>query len=130
MHFKSFGLAVLVAVCLAFPVLAHHSHNQYVLTEMLTMEGTITRVHFLNPHSWLYLDVKDEKGQVIAWALEGDGPTTLFARGVRKGDIMPGDTVKVRCHPTADGAKGCLIMFMTPTHGDVARGHGVEKKWD
>jgi hypothetical protein len=41
-----------------------------------------------------------------------------------------GDTVKVRCHRLRDGSNGCLLGFLTPIHGDTARGYGAEKKWD
>jgi hypothetical protein len=130
MRFKVFGLAILVAASLAFPAGAHHSHNQYDLKEFFTIEGKVTAVHFLNPHSWVYLEVKDDKGQVQQWALEADGPTNIFANGVKKGDVVPGDTIKARCHKSVDGSNGCLLGYLTPTHGDAARGHGVEKEWD
>ena len=41
-----------------------------------------------------------------------------------------GDRIKARCHQLRDGANGCLLGFITPLHGDAARGHGVEREWD
>jgi hypothetical protein len=87
-------------------------------------------VHLLVPHSWVYLDVKDAKGEVTTWALEATGPSGLTKVGVKREDVRPGDRIKVRCHLLRDGSNGCLLGYLTPMHGDVARGHGVEKDWD
>jgi hypothetical protein len=87
-------------------------------------------VHLLNPHSWVYIEVMDAKGQPVLWALEATGPGGLQRNGIKREDLKPGDTVKVRCHALRDGSPGCLLGFLTPTHGDMARGHGVEKEWD
>jgi hypothetical protein len=73
----------------------------------------------------VYLDVKGEM-----WALEATNPQGIFLRGVKKEDVQVGDKIKVRCHLLRDGGKGCLLGFVTPMHGDKARGHGVEIEWD
>jgi hypothetical protein len=52
------------------------------------------------------------------------------SRKAKKEDVQVGDTIKVRCHLLRDGGKGCLLGFVTPMHGDKARGHGVEIEWD
>jgi hypothetical protein len=130
MQLKHFGLAVLVAASLALPVRAHHSHSSYVITDFLTLEGTIKTIYFLNPHSWIYLDVKDSKGAATLWTLEGDDVVTLFKSGVKKGDVLPGDTIRVRCYRARDETPNCLLKYLTPLHGDSARGHGVEQDWD
>ena len=82
------------------------------------------------PHSIVYLDVKDEKGGLATWALEATNQRTILNNGVKREDVRPGDTIKVRCHVLRDGARGCLLGFVTPMHGDPARGHGVELEWD
>jgi hypothetical protein len=119
--------------CAAFPVLsasAHHSHNNYDTSKWITMEGTVTEVHRLVPHSWLYLEVKDASGQSTIWALEATSPNGLNRVGIKVDDVRPGDLVKVRCHLLRDGSSGGVLGFVTPMHGDVARGHGIEKDWD
>ena len=68
--------------------------------------------------------------QAALWALEATGPTGLQRNGITREDVKVGDTVKVRCHALRDGSPGCLLGFLTPMHGDVARGHGIEKEWD
>ena len=129
----SIRYSTLMALCAALAVSsvhAHHSHGNYDLTKWTTMEGTVKEVHLLVPHSWVYLDVKDPKGQLTTWALEATGPAGLLKVGVKKEDVKTGDVIKVRCHLLRDGSNGCLLGFLTPMHGDVARGHGVERDWD
>jgi hypothetical protein len=130
MRIKLASFAFLAALCLSAAVHAHHSHGNYDLTKWTTMEGEVKEVHLLVPHSWVYLDVKDAKGEVITWALEATGPSGLTQVGVKREDVRPGDRIKVRCHLLRDGSNGCLLGYLTPMHGDVARGHGVEKDWD
>ncbi len=130
MQFKVFGLAAVCAISLAFPAWAHHSHGNYDATYWSTLEGTVKQVHRINPHSWIYMEVKDENGQTKVWALEATGPSGLDRRGIKRDDVKAGDTIKVRCHKLKDGTSGCLLGFVTPMHGDAARGHGVEKEWD
>lgn len=122
--------AAVLAFVLAAPVAAHHSHNNYAISEFTNLEGVVKEVHLINPHSWVYVEVKDEKGEPQLWALEATGPGGLQRNGIKKEDVQIGDTVKVRCHKLRDGSPGCLLGFLTPNHGDAARGHGVEKEWD
>jgi hypothetical protein len=81
-------------------------------------------------HSWIYLEVKNDQGQPTVWALEATNPLGLQRKGIKREDVRTGDTIKVRCHLLRDGSNGCLLGYVTPTHGDPARGHGVEKEWD
>ena len=130
MLFKAIGVAFITAACLAVPVLAHHSHGNYDVTTWTMMEGTVKQVILIVPHSIVYLDVKDAKGETTTWALEATNPQTIFLRGVKREDVRVGDAIKVRCHLLRDGGRGCLLGFVTPMHGDTARGHGVEREWD
>ncbi len=131
MQFKSLSLAALVAVLLGSPAWAHHSHGAYVAGPNATqLQGTVKEVQLINPHSWIYLEVKNDKGETAIWALEATNPNGLARAGVKKGDLRPGDTIKVRCNQLRDGSNGCLLGFVTPTHGDKARGDGVERDWD
>ena len=127
---RSLGLAAVCALLLVGPALAHHSHGNYDTTKWTTMEGKVTELHLLVPHSWLYVEVKDAKGEATVWAMEATGYGGLQRVGVKREDVKPGDSVKVRCHLLRDGSNGCLLGFVTPTHGDAARGNNVEKDWD
>ena len=121
MHLKTLGVALVCAAALGATAAAHHSHGNYDLTTWTVMEGAVKQVVFIVPHSIVYLDVKGE-----TWALESTNPQGIFLRGVKKEDVQVGDKIKVRCHLLRDGGKGCLLGFVTPMHGDKARGHGVE----
>ena len=130
MLMRSLCLAAACAALSVLPVAAHHSHNNYDTATWTTMEGIVSEVHWLVPHSWVYMEVKDAKGQTALWALEGTGFGGLEKIGIKRNDLRPGDPIKVRCHLLRDGSTGCLLGFVTPMHGDMARGHGVEKDWD
>lgn len=130
MPFKALCLALLCAMALVLPAAAHHSHNNYDTTTWTPFEGTVKEVHWLLPHSWIFIDIKDAKGEAATWALEAAMPNSILENGVKKEDVRVGDRIKVRCHLLRDGSNGCLLGFVTPQHGDVARGHGVEREWD
>ena len=130
MPVRFLSLVAVCAVLAVLPIQAHHSHGNYDTAKWTTMDGTVKELHLLVPHSWIYLDVKDDKGQSTTWALEATGPAGLLKVGVKREDVKPGDLLKVRCHLLRDGSNGCLLGFVTPMHGDLARGHGVERDWD
>ena len=116
------GLAAICAGSLVLPAWAHHSHGNY--TETFTdIEGVVTEVHLIVPHSWLYLEVTDENGESQMWALEATGRTGLERIGVTRDYVQPGDRVKARCHPLRDGSNGCLLGFLKASDGSV-------KDWD
>lgn len=123
-------LAALCAVAAAQPVPAHHSQGMYDLSTWTTLQGTIRQVRWSNPHAWVFLDVEDEQGRVQTWALEGGRPNAIERLGVRSDHLLPGDRISARCHRLKDGSASCVLGFVTPMHGDRARGHGVERAWN
>jgi hypothetical protein len=123
-------VAALVLLGFAAPALAHHSHAMYDISKWIELEGTVKRVVLIAPHSIVYLDVKSNSGETATWALEATAPAGILANGVKREDVRAGDTIKARCHQLRDGANGCLLGFVTPTHGDAARGNGIERQWD
>ncbi len=118
MRLTSFGVAVVLAVLFALPLAAHHSHGNYQMTEYTILKGTIKEIHWLNPHSWIYLEVKDEKGETVLWAMEGASVVQLRRRGWAADSLKPGDTISVRCHQLKDKSPGCLLGFITPPGGE------------
>ena len=131
MPIKISTLAAVLAVFLAVPTGAHHSHGNYELSDFTHVEGTVSEVHWINPHSWIFLEVPAEEDEEPAlWAMEATNPAGLIRNGIGRDHVRPGDPIRVRCHRLKDGSDGCLLGFVTPLHGDPARGHGIEKEWD
>jgi len=99
------GLVAAVCVAAALPVYAHHSFAaEFDGSRSLRLTGTITRIEWSNPHSYFYIDVKDDKGNVANWGCEGAGPGALTRRGWKKGDVKLGDTLIVDGYPAKDGS--------------------------
>lgn len=99
------AVVVLALVTLGRPVTAHHSFAaQYDRDKTITLNGTVTRVEWMNPHVYFYLDVKDAAG-VAHWAIEGGAPTSLYRAGWRKDSLKAGDVVTVHGFLARDGSK-------------------------
>ena len=113
MSFKSLSLAAAVAVVAALPAWAHHSHGNYDMQNFTELTGTVKEIHWLTPHSWIYLEVKDAKGEAALWALEGASAGQLKQRGWSREMIKPGDAISVRCHQLMDKSTGCLLGYVT-----------------
>jgi hypothetical protein len=103
-------------------VWAHHSHGNYTDTFM-DITGVVKELHLINPHSWIYMEVKDAQGEPQIWALEATGRVGLQRVGITVDYVKPGDTVKARCHRLRDGSNGCLLGFLKAKDGTV-------KDWD
>ena len=114
------SLAVFVGLAVMFvpPLRAHHSHGNYT-DAFIDIEGVVKEVHFLNPHSWIYLTVKNPAGQPQTWALEATNRVSLERMGVVGDYLKVGDTVKARCHQLRDGSRGCLLGFLKVRDGSV-----------
>jgi hypothetical protein len=101
-------LSLVVAAALAVSVLAsaasaHHSLTvEFDISRTVTLTGVITEMKWTNPHGWLYVDVKDEKGQVRNWAIEFASPNNLYRRGWRRDDLPPKSPVTVTGYPSLD----------------------------
>jgi Family of unknown function (DUF6152) len=105
-HSISRGLRLAAALAaVATILLAHHSFGaEYDSTKPVTLTGVITKVEWTNPHSYFFLDVKDAKGNVANWKLEGYPPSVLSRTGWKKDVTMKtGDTVTVFGWHARDG---------------------------
>ena len=85
---------------LTVPVSAHHSFAAaFDADKPVSVQGVITQVKLANPHSWIYLDVKDASGTVQQWGFEAQTPTALIRSGVKPEVFKVGSTVTIRgCH--------------------------------
>lgn len=84
------------ALLLGVPATAHHSASlKYDPNKPITLQGTVTKVEWTNPHIYFYIDVADERGRVENWAVESGPPNWLYRRGWRRDSLNPGDVVTV-----------------------------------
>ena len=91
-------LALFIGLFLVpYTLAAHHAAStKYDMKKPITLKGTVTKVEWQNPHIYYYIDVKDEAGKVINWAVEGSTPNQLFRQGWRKDTLKSGDVITVQ----------------------------------
>ena len=123
-----FQVSVLVAVALcgvAVPgrVLAHHSiQAQFDINKTVSISGTVAKIEFINPHSYLTLNVKDADGKVQKWAFEMPATAALRRAGLSRADrggLKPGDEVKVTALAARDGSTSGLAQEIDVSDGRV-----------
>ena len=85
---------------------AHHSFSsEYDASKPITLESVVTKVEWMNPHVYFYVNVKDEAGKVNNWALEMGAPSGLQRQGWNRNTLQIGDTVKVEASLARNGTK-------------------------
>jgi hypothetical protein len=101
------GLPVAVAALVTVTaVQAHHSFAMFDRSTEVVKTGTVQRWAFNNPHSWLYINVKNDDGTETLWSFESSSPTQLIQRGITGSTFEPGATVTVMFCPLRDGRPG------------------------
>jgi uncharacterized protein DUF6152 len=85
---------------------AHHSHSMFDTSREVTITGTVTVFSYRNPHVFLHVDVKDDKGAVVSWAVEMSNISNMQNRGIHRSTFKAGDVVTVKINPLKDGRPG------------------------
>lgn len=115
--------AAALALLHAGPAAAHHSAAMFDDQQNIVLSGTVTEFEYVNPHSWLYVDVANDDGSVTRWGFELDAPPRLRRLGVSPRHFEPGDRVTVMTNPLKDGRPaGHLVGAVTAdgrTFGDT-----------
>jgi hypothetical protein len=108
MHIGSVVAALAGALllgALTHPAAAHHSFAaEFDANQPVTLHGTITKLEWINPHSWLHVDVKNEDGTTSAWMIEGATPNTLLRRGFTRETVKTGTEITIVGYRAKNGA--------------------------
>src|SRR5262245_51483036 len=103
--------------------LAHHSFAaEFDGTKAIRITGTLSKIEWTNPHSYFYLDVKEEDGNMATWGCEAGSPGALSRRGFKRGDLRLGDTIIVDGYRAKDGSRLMDARRVTLPDGRVVSG--------
>ena len=100
------AVAVLViGVAMTVPVLTHHSFSaEYDAKQPITLKGSVIKMEWINPHSWIHLAVRNADGTTTEWMIESGTPNTLVRRGFTKQSLLPGTEITVEGYRAKNGA--------------------------
>ena len=139
MHVRlSIGIAVLGLLVAAAPALAHHAFGaEFDTARPIALRGTVTMMEWVNPHSWIHIDVKGPDGTPVNWMIEGGSPNSLMRLGFTKNALLPGMEIVVDGYQAKDGARRAngrdvtlpngKILFLGSTDTGAPDGSGVKK---
>ena len=116
------SLPALAALCVGTLVApAAHAHHAFAtefdVNRPVTLEGKVTKVELINPHSWIHIEVVGDDGKAVAWMVEGGSPNALVRRGITKNSIPVGSDIVIRGYGTRDGSNKAVGREMTFADG-------------
>jgi uncharacterized protein DUF6152 len=114
-------LASSLAIALLVPgsAYAHHSMAGFDRAKTVTLVGTVKQFKWANPHSWIELEVPNDKGGVDTWNIEMTAPFVLVRAGWKSSSLKPGDKVTVVGNPQKTGEPGALFVSVTLANGET-----------
>jgi hypothetical protein len=101
------------------PIAAHHSTVPFDSTKQTTLTGIVKEFDWTNPHTWIWINVPNDKGGMDLWGVEGMSPNYLGRRGWTKNTIKPGEKITIVGRPMKDGSKAAMFMSATLANGKV-----------
>jgi hypothetical protein len=112
---RSICAAIGLVVACTISVAAHHAFAaEYDGSKPVKLRGTVTEMEWINPHSWIHIDVKNPDGTVSKWLIEAGAPNSLIRRGWNKNSLLPGTEILVEGFQAKDGelrANGRDVTF-------------------
>ncbi len=113
------GLICVVGFWMTSAAYAHHSGAGFDHVKTVTLVGTVKTFRWANPHSWIEMEVPNEKGGSETWNVEMTSPAVLIRAGWKSSTIKPGDKVSVQAHPLQTGEPGGLFVSVTLAGGET-----------
>ena len=111
------GITLLVVLVTAAPARAHHAFSsEFDVEKPLQLRGTVTVMEWVNPHSWIHIDVKGAEG-VANWMVEGGSPNQLLRLGFTKNALLPGMEIVVTGYQAKDGTYKAVGRELTFADG-------------
>src|SRR4051794_2784908 len=105
MRRKWIGMVGALCWVLGVALSAHHAFSaEFDANRPLSLKGTVTKVDWVNPHVWIYIDVKKPDGKIESWAIEAGTPSVLFRRGFNKQALLPGTDILVDGYQAKNGS--------------------------
>ena len=108
---------ILGFLMISAPMFAHHGSSAYDMTKTVPQKATVTKFEYSNPHTQVYYDVTDDKGNVEHWVAETTNPAMLNRVGWSKDTLKPGDQVTLYVNPNRVGAKVTFLEKVQFTDG-------------
>ena len=103
---KTFArLAIAAALLAPFPAIAHHSYAMFDMQKTVTLQATVVRFKWQNPHAFIEADATSPAG-TERWSIEMTSPNNLAQEGWKRTSLKPGDRVTIYVHPLRSGARG------------------------
>ncbi len=102
----------------ALPASAHHSYAMFDLGKTVTLEATVVRFKWQNPHAFIEIDA-DAKGAKERWAIEMTSPNNLAQEGWKRTSLKTGDRVRIWVHPLRSGARGGSYVGVRLANGST-----------
>ena len=99
--------------------LAHHSYAAFDVTTQREISGSVKKFDWTNPHTWIWIDVVNDKGVTETWGIEGMSPNYLARRGWTRNTLKPGDKLSVTVRPMKSGEKGGMWVNAKRPNGET-----------
>ena len=114
------AFAVIAGSCATAPAIGHHSNVIFDLESTITLQATVTRYEWRNPHAYIYVAVDNADGESVEWQIEAD-PTPIMVRsGWTRDTLAPGDEVTIRAHPDRTQPEGHgLLVSLLKSDGEL-----------
>lgn len=123
MRMRGAASVAIVGLLLGMRLVAHHSFAaEFDASKAVRITGTLTKVEWTNPHTYFYVDVKGDNGDVVKWTCEAGSPGALTRRGFKRGDLKLGDTLVVDGYGAKDGSRLIDARRVTLPDGRIVSG--------